>query len=279
MHSLQTHDGLHLHAHHWPTHHAQRGTVVLSHGLGEHLGRYTHVAAFLNELGWAVRGYDHRGHGLSEGKRGDIARIDSLLSDLGLFLHRLRQLEPDQPLLLLGHSMGAMVTARYVAEGLMPRPAPWYQPVAGLVLSSPPIDMGLKWSQRVLLATMPHVLPHLCVGNGLQPEWVCNAPDVVAAYRQDALVHDRISSLLARFAQLSGQTVMSLAPKWCTPTLLMWAGADRCLDPLGTARFAEALPKFCVESRVFQAMGHEIFNEVGNETVLSKLGAWLARHH
>lgn len=257
MHSIHTHDGLSLHTCHWPTTQPRRGTVVLSHGLGEHLGRYEHVVSFLNALGWDVCGYDHRGHGLSEGRRGDIARPDSLLSDLGQFILALRANEPALPLVLMGHSMGAMVTARYVAEGLQPRPAAWYQPVSGLVLSSPPIDMGLGLVQRALLATLPSLVPHLCVGNGLKPEWVCNAPEVVAAYRQDPLVHDRISGLLARFVQQAGRTVMAAAPFWTTPTLLMWAGADRCLNPRGTARFAQALPLACVDAQDFPTMGHE----------------------
>lgn len=273
--SIHTQDGLHLHAYHWPTTRARQGTVVLSHGLGEHLGRYVGLAAFLNSLGWDVCGYDHRGHGLSDGKRGDIAQADSLLADLGHFLQAVRKADSAKPLVLLGHSMGAMVAARYVAEGLMPRPAAWHQPVEGLVLSSPPIDMGLSLVQRTLLAITPSLLPHLCVGNGLEPQWVCNAPEVVAAYEQDPLVHDRISALLAHFVQQGGQTLMSLAPMWQTPTLLMWAGADRCLDARGTERFARALPQACVQAQAFPSLGHEIFNDIGKEAVWSTLQAWL----
>ena len=34
-----------------------RGTVLVVHGLGEHIGRYAHVAARLNGWGWNVAGY------------------------------------------------------------------------------------------------------------------------------------------------------------------------------------------------------------------------------
>jgi alpha-beta hydrolase superfamily lysophospholipase len=162
---MKTADGLQLHTHHWPAqgsaHGARRGTVVLSHGLGEHLGRYAHVAAFFNRLGWDACGLDHRGHGLSEGKRGDIAEPDSLLRDLGQFIGTVRAAHPTRAVLLLGHSMGALLAARYVAEGLMAQPQAWHQPVSGLVLSSPPIDMGLGLLQRALLAVTPALLPRL----------------------------------------------------------------------------------------------------------------------
>jgi alpha-beta hydrolase superfamily lysophospholipase len=275
---MKTHDGLTLRAYQWPSLTPSQGTVVLSHGLGEHLGRYQHVASFLNNLGWDVCGFDHRGHGHSEGKCGDIAHISCLLSDLGKFIGAARQADPARPLVLIGHSMGALVASRYVAEGLMATPADWHHPIDGLVLSSPPIDMGMNLVQRALLATLPSVVPHFCVGNGLKPEWICNAPEVVAQYRLDPLVHDRISGLLARFMEAGGRTVLALAPRWTTPTLLMWAGADRCLNPRGTELLASALPSGMVEAKVFPDMGHEIFNEVGKEAVFSTLQAWLGRN-
>ena len=59
-HTMRTSDGLQLQVYDWPVDGPSHGVVVLSHGLGEHLGRYEHVAAFLNGLGWDVTGYDHR---------------------------------------------------------------------------------------------------------------------------------------------------------------------------------------------------------------------------
>ena len=47
-----------------------KAVVCLVHGLGEHTGRYAHVAAALNDAGYAVLGVDLRGHGKSGGPRG-----------------------------------------------------------------------------------------------------------------------------------------------------------------------------------------------------------------
>lgn len=278
---MNTPDGLHLHTRLWratsslgaPT----LGTAVLVHGLGEHIGRYEHVAGHLNALGWDVRGFDHRGHGRSGGRRGDIARSDSLLSDLGAFLREVKAADAARPLVLIGHSLGGLVAARFVAEGVATQPADWHLPVDGLVLSSPAIDPGLSAVQKALLAVGPRLLPHLCVNNGLKPEWICNDPAVVQRYLQDPLVHDRISGLLGRFIADAGPVVLTRAPGWQVPTLLMWSTQDRCVSPRGSQRLAQALPADLVEARPFAGLAHEIFNERERAQVLGLMGAWLSR--
>ncbi|MEO7116192.1 MAG: alpha/beta fold hydrolase, partial [Caldimonas sp.] len=75
--TIRTRDGLDLRRRDWPSDGA-RGTIVIVHGLGEHAGRYGHVAAALNGRGWGVVGYDHRGHGRSPGDRGRLAAGDDL---------------------------------------------------------------------------------------------------------------------------------------------------------------------------------------------------------
>lgn len=272
---MNTDDGLTLHTHHWRAASPARGTVVLVHGLGEHTGRYAHVAEHLTGLGWDVRGFDHRGHGRSAGRRGDIAEPDSLLRDLGNFIAGARRADAARPLVLLGHSLGGLVAARFVAEALMPHPSPWVHPVDGLVLSSPAIDPGLSTLQRALLAVAPRVLPHLCVHNGLRPEWVCNDPAVVQAYRQDPLVHDRISGLLGRFIAEAGKQVLACAPAWQVPTLLMWSGQDRCVSPAGSQRLAQTLPAALCRAQAFPDLAHEILNERERDQVLAALGRWL----
>ena len=152
--TLQTADGIALHVRRWllsPLTQPARGTVLIVHGLGEHIGRYPHVAAHLNAWGWNVVGFDQRGHGLSGGARGRLAAADSLLQDLSQVIDAVRA-EHSGPLVLLGHSMGGLVAARFVAEGLLASPAPWHRAVDALVLSSPALDAGMSGAQKLLLA-------------------------------------------------------------------------------------------------------------------------------
>jgi alpha-beta hydrolase superfamily lysophospholipase len=273
--TLTTADGLTLQLREWPCAEA-RGTVLIVHGLGENIDRYAHVAALLNRSDLAVVGYDQRGHGTSQGARGALARPDSLLTDLALVIDAVRATHPG-PLLLLGHSMGGLVAARFVAGGLEGAPAPaWFRPVDGLVLSSPALDAGMSGAQKLLLSVVGPLAPNLGLSNGLKPEWISREPAVVQAYVASPLVHDRVTPRLARFIVDSGEFVRTKAARWTLPTLLLYAGADRCVAPAGSAAFAAAAPKGAVTSQAFPALFHEIFNEPEQAQVFAAMTAWLA---
>lgn len=276
MHTLvQTADGLALHLHDWKPAGTPRGQVLIVHGLGEHGGRYAHVAADLQSKGWVVVAYDQRGHGHSAGAQGDIANDDSLLADLGAVIDKLRGASVPGPLVMLGHSLGGLLAARYVAEGLAAQPAAWWREVDALVLSSPALDPGTNAVQKALLSVVPKVLPHLRVNNGLKPDWISSDPAVVKAYVDDPLVHDRISGALAQFIVRSGPEVQAVAGRWKLPTLLMWAGADKCVRPDGSVEFAAAVPREVVTVHEWPGLSHEIFNEPEKAQVIAMLNRWL----
>ncbi|MFO1270828.1 MAG: alpha/beta hydrolase [Rubrivivax sp.] len=275
MDTLRTVDGLTLRLYRWPAPGTARGTVQIVHGLGEHAGRYAWLVAQLNAAGWHVVAHDHRGHGRSEGRRGRIADSHALLSDVALVHDALRG--SAGPNLLLGHSLGGLVAARFVAEGLAKAPAPWFRRFDGLVLSSPALALALNGFQRALLATLGTLAPNLAVNNGLKPAWISRDAAVVKAYEGDPLVHDRVTARLVRFMVDGGALVAERAPRWSLPTLLLWAGADRCVAPAGSAAFAAAAPPAVVGAHRFDGLFHEIFNEPEKEQVFSHLQAWLAR--
>lgn len=271
--TLATRDGISLHLRHWPCTPAI-GTVLVVHGLGEHCGRYAALAGRLNQWGWHVVGYDQRGHGASPGGRGQLNEADDLLHDLSRVIEHVRSARPGR-LVLLGHSMGGLVAARFVAGGLPGRVAPWYREVDALVLSSPALAADLGAIQTLLLHLLGSIAPDMAIGNGLKPAWVSRDAAVVQAYIADPLVHDRVSAKLVRFIVDSGELVRALAAQWRIPTLLMYAGADRCVAPRGSAAFADAAPRHLLSVRRFDGLYHELFNEPEREQVLGRLRAWL----
>lgn len=247
---------------------ALRGVVILVHGLGEHAGRYEHVAERLNSWGFAVRGYDQCGHGESGGLRGTLPTDTRLVDDLVDIVDSTRaRMRKGLPLLVLGHSMGGLVAARFVSLAL--------RKTEGLILSSPALDPGLSAIQKLLLAVLPKFLPNLCVSNGVKSEFLSHNAEVVQAYRTDPLVHDRISGRLGRFIATAGPQVIACAPQWTMPTLLLYAGDDRLLNSQGSRQFAASCPKEAITAICFEQMYHEIFNEVDAESVFSALKNWL----
>ena len=254
----------------WPSNPAVklRGVVIVVHGLGEHAGRYDHVARQLNAWGFAVRGYDQCGHGESNGARGSLPTDNRLLDDLADIVDSTRaRMHKDTPLILLGHSMGGLVVGRFVSLAM--------RKVDGLIMSSPALDAGMNAFQKFLVSVLPKIAPDLRVGNGVKPQFVSHDPAVVAAYKADPLVHDRISARLARFIAEAGPQTLALAARWTVPTLLLYAGDDRLLNPEGSRKFAAAAPKNVVTSQCFDGLYHEIFNELDAGPVFAALQRWL----
>jgi alpha-beta hydrolase superfamily lysophospholipase len=245
-----------------------RGTVVLVHGLGEHIGRYGHVAKFFNDLHFNVIGYDLYGHGKSEGLPGSIQVSSQHLDDLIDIVDSARNAMPlNKPLIPLGHSMGGLIAARFVSLNL--------RPIDGLVLSSPALDPDLSAFQKLLLAVLPAIFPNLRVGNGLNSDFISHDAGVVAAYKNDPLVHDRISGLLAKFIADAGPAVIATAASWVVPTLVLFAGKDSLVNPRGSRAFISKASSLVVSSYCFEEMFHEIFNEPDVAQVFGQVKPWL----
>jgi alpha-beta hydrolase superfamily lysophospholipase len=272
----------------WPPDDAlpPRAVVLIVHGLGEHASRYDHVARQLLDWGFAVRAYDQRGHGESSGVRGGLSSEAMLLEDLAEVVDdtRLRALRLPSaagageageaagplPLILLGHSLGGLVAGRFVSLKI--------RPVDGLVMSSPALDPGFNPIQKLLLATLPAIAPNLRINNGLKPDYISHDAQVVRNYRADPLVHTKISARLAKFIATAGPATVAAASTWATPTLLMYAGADKLVNPAGSRAFAEAAANGSagvVTAKCFDGLYHEIFNESDVAPVFASLKAWL----
>lgn len=265
-------DGLNIALYDWPLPLRQRprGVVLIVHGLGEHAWRYDALAQRLNDWGFCVRAYDQRGHGESGGHRGVLPYEDALLDDLQEVVDDTRRhiAEPWAcPLILLGHSMGGLVSATFVQRQMAP--------VDALVLSSPALDAGIGGLKKALIGTMNRWAPNLALSNGLDASRISHDPDVVAAYEKDRLVHDRISARLARFIDVNGPRVVAASPGWTVPTLLLYAGDDRLVRPEGSRAFTAVAPRDIVRSECLKGQYHEIFNELDPSPAYIALKAWL----
>ena len=247
---------------------ALRGVVLVVHGLGEYAGRHDALAKRLNSWGFAVRAYDQYGHGESGGARGRLPTPTRLVDDLADIVDSTRLRMPrSAPLIVFGHSLGGLVAARLLALEM--------RSVEGLVLSSPVLDPGLNLLQKLLLAVLPRLAPNFTVRNGLDPNFISHDRDVVEAYRRDPLVHDRVSARMGRFIADAAPATLAAAPEWSVPTLLLYAGRDRLVNPEGSRAFAAAAPSRVVTSKCFEGLYHELFHELDPEPVYLALKQWL----
>lgn len=268
VHRISTADGTALHVADYLLPMAQaRGSVVLMHGLGEHSGRYRHVAEFFNACGLSVRCYDHRGHGRSEGARGDVINGNPMLQDAEIVIDDFAS-RFDLPPFLFGHSMGGLFAARFALARL--------SPLRGLILSSPALAVRLSGFQTALLKLMEAIAPAFGAPNNLPTDYLSHDRAVVAAYKADPLVHGKISPRLLRSMLDSIAFCHDKAATLATPTLLQFAGDDHLVDADGSRRFFAQVPPEMLRRHVYDDYYHEIYNETGQARVFADLRAWLA---
>ncbi len=267
--TLEMQDGTRLHcADYFPSSNPH-SAVVFMHGLGEHSGRYEHVAAFFCAHGYAVRSYDHRGHGKSQGERGDIPHHTALLDDAHEVIRHWQANCPQSVArhLLLGHSMGGLFAAKVASCGSCA--------LDGLVLSAPALAIRMNVIQRALLKILSSLAPGLTLSNGLETTYLSHDPKVIASYRNDDLVHGRISARLLN-SMLDAMTDVHIhAAALTLPTVLLVAGDDRLVDSSGSLKFAQACPKNVLRLHTYETLYHELFNELHSSDVFDDVSAWL----
>jgi len=241
-----------------------RASVLVVHGFAEHSGRYEHVGQFLAERGFAVHSYDHRGHGRSAGRRCHVDRFDEYLDDLALVLEQVRADRPDDPVFLVGHSMGGLVVATFARER---KPD-----VAGVVLSGAALALPEGNSRIRIARLMRAILPRLRLDAGLDLQGLSTDPRVIEAYLADPLVERKMTASLA--AELLGAVERSgpNGSEVSLPLFVLHGGDDPICPPDGSEQFAAAARS----GRFVRYAGlrHEIFNEPSHRDVLGDVAAF-----
>ncbi|MEE4108238.1 MAG: alpha/beta hydrolase [Halieaceae bacterium] len=252
----------------WPVA-SPRATVLLVHGLGEHSGRYQHVAAALGQHDIAMWAPDHPGHGESPGKRCHIDRFDQFFTALDELCDEIDAAHPGVPAFIVGHSMGGLITAMYLLSK-QSRFAGAAFSGAAFEVPEPPGAVAL-FINRLIAA----VIPTLGVLQ-LDPSEVSRDAEVVRRYREDPLVHDgKVSARLA--VELFGamETLRERRRELCLPILVMHGEADVMTPAAGSRQFFEAVGSEEKTLRLYPGLYHEIFNEPEQAQVLGELCDWL----
>ncbi|MFW5936636.1 MAG: alpha/beta hydrolase [Desulfosalsimonas sp.] len=273
--TLSAEDGTQLFFRQFPGPSPPRAGLVIAHGLCEHSGRYTALAERLAQKGLFVFAHDHRGHGQSGGKRGCIRRFSDYTQDLHQFVEKCRNaLEPNTPLLLLGHSMGGLIVLDYIRE--------FPDQTSGVIVSCPALAPGFA-PPRAKIATarfISAVWPSLTFDNELAPEYLSHDTSVVDAYIRDPLVHRRVSARLFTEMMDAMERTRQNADAVSIPLLMQIAEEDRLVDPPRCRDFFKQVASADKTLHEYPGLYHEIYNEEQEqrERVLGDLETWIEGH-
>ena len=239
-----------------------RATILLVHGLSEHVGRYVHVAEHFLEHGFEFLGYDHRGHGQSTGDRIDLEDFDHLLDDMEILVRDARR--PGVPLAVYGHSFGGLVATRYAQSG---RPQPDVY-----LLSAPALKANVPAPIRVALKTLAPLLPRLRVPSIIKGDQLSRDPAVGDAYFSDPLVFTK-GTLRFGGASIAAQAAARASIGAIDrPTLVVHGTDDTVVPPSASAPLAASEH---VERKMFPGIRHELHNEPESPEVLAYMTRWL----
>lgn len=263
--------GLRIHVRTWLPDEPPAGVVVIAHGFAEHGGRYAAVAERLTAAGIAVRAPDHRGHGLSEGKRTGIVRFGDYVDDLTMVIAEVRARWPSLRVVLLGHSMGGLIALDLAVRQTVP--------LEGLVLSAPaacPREVS-----RFTLAigrALSRVAPNTGVLH-LPLNRISRDPAVVEAYDNDPLVfRTPIRARLGAEMLDAMDRVEAGLPQLRVPLLVMQGTSDGLVDPGCGPHVYGRAGSTDKTLKMYDGLWHEIFNEPERDHVLADLTGWLGSH-
>jgi alpha-beta hydrolase superfamily lysophospholipase len=260
-------DGARLFSRRWTPARPAKARVLLVHGIGEHSGRYEALVAHLCGAGYAVRAFDLRGHGRSEGRRGDT-RFAPTFDDIDRLLDEERG--HGLPLFLFGHSLGGLIVLAY---GIERRPA-----LAGVVASAAALHTAVREQRVKVLLTrlLGRVLPGVSVDPGLDATLLSRDPAVVEDYLGDPLVHRRMTLGLGRDAMTAIDRVLGHRDGFPAALLLLHGDADRVNYPSGSRHVAARLGERCT-LREYPGVYHQPHTDPDSPRVFADLSAWLDR--
>lgn len=252
-----------------------RPVLAVCHGFAEHSGRYAGLARYFTGLGYPVYGLDLRGHGHSGGERAFARSLEPYVEDLRVFLEEVRG-ETGSPIVLLGHSMGGVVslihTGKYGKND---------ERLKGLIVSAPALRLALKagFALRTVVTLLAGIAPRMKAAPGVA-DLVSRDPAVVAEYKNDPLVYTDATKVgTARVFMRAEEAVVPYLPSIELPLLIIQGADDRIIDTESSRIVRETAASHDNTLKFYEGLYHEIFNEPEREEVFADMARWLEERY
>lgn len=265
-------EGRSIYYQYWTPDTVPRAVLLIVHGAGEHSARYQQLASYFTRRGYAIAALDHPGHGKSEGRYGHVNRFEDFVAALEIFQRKVAADFSGLPLILVGHSMGGLISGLYLLRH--------QQDFVGCVLSGPAIKTEIEPPalQMLLIRFLSLVAPTAGVLQ-LDATGVSRDPAVVADYVDDPLVnHGKMSARMVAELFKGMSDLQAGAKRITLPLLLLHGEADVMAAPEGSRFMYENAGSPDKTLKIYPDLYHEIFNEPEHESVFVDMLNWCDGH-
>jgi len=247
-----------------------KAVVVLVHGMGEHIFRYTDfVIPKLVENNYVVIGFDQFGHGKSEGKRGHCPNYEALLNMIEAVIKKGEEQFSDLPMYLYGHSMGGNLVINYILKKT--------NKIKGVIATSPFLRLAFqppKW-KMVIGKLLLKIAPSIALSSELEVEAISRDKKEVKIYEDDKMVHDKISPMYTFPIIENGAWAIKNANKLKTPMLVLHGTGDRIIDYKASEEFCKKTEKATI--KLFEDGYHELHHDLCKEEFMETILTWINR--
>ncbi|QTE21976.1 alpha/beta hydrolase [Polaribacter cellanae] len=244
-----------------------KAIVVLVHGMGEHSTRYVHVAKELTSNNYSVITFDHFGHGKTAGKRGHNPNFEAVLESISKTIAKAKELFPNKPIFLYGHSMGGNAVINYTLKK--------QHSLKGVVATSPFLKLAFqppKW-KLFMGKLLQRIAPFITLGNELDANHISRDKNEVEKYENDSLVHDKISPNFSITFIKTGKWAIKNAHQLKVPMFILHGTEDKIIDYKGSVEFAKNTKNATL--KLFENGYHELHNDLCREKMLADIVNWL----
>ena len=256
----------------WQPENEPKAVLLLVHGIGEHSGRYMNVVNRFIPNNYAVYGFDHIGHGKSEGLRVYIEKFENFTDTIKIYYDMIREWHKDIPIILIGHSMGGLISAVYLIDH--------QEDFKGAVLSGASAIVPANISSATIFIgkILANLLPKVGIVE-LELDGVCRDPAVIDAYLNDPLVYTgKTTARLAAELLSAMQRLKNEANKITLPIQILHGAADILVDPQGSQFLYDWISSSDKTIKFYDGLYHEIFNEPEKDQVLDDVSNWIEAH-
>ena len=263
--------GAKLHLQKWLPDEPPKAIILLVHGYAEHAGRYRYFAEHCVAKGYAVLAIDHWGHGQSDGTPGYVPDFSVFHDGVDQLLVCAKEEFPNLPVMLVGHSMGGLISATYLLSN--------QSKFLACVLSGPAIKAAEEPSAflKAVSGFLSRFFPKAGVLE-LDPNGVSRDPQVVADYLADPLVYNGKMGARLAAEMLNNMTdIQQNAGKISLPILLLHGQKDSLADAEGSKYLDAHISSPDKTLIIYPELFHEIFNEPEKDAVLTDMTDWLDR--